>query len=334
MTATIRDIAEYAGVSVSTVSRVLNDKPDVKEETRQKVNEAINRLGYSPNLAARGLVLQKASVIGFITSDITNPNFPELARGVVAQARKHGFSVMFFDANKDSRVEKEAIELLRSKQVDGIILNFGETVSDELKKLKAENFPIVQIYRRKVSTGISTVALDNIGSGYAATSYLAELGHWRIGHITTGEGFQSGYERLKGYRKGLSGAGISFNTALVQVGVNSIDSGKECMMNLLKLDQKPTAVFVSHDVMAVGAYEAIYSAGLNIPEDISVVGHDNNILSRSVWPRLTTIDTHKSELGKAGVDLLIEEIENEAPLNEERVFASELIIRKSCRSIV
>ena len=136
MAVTIRDIAQHAQVSVTTVSRVLNDRPDVKEATRKKVNDAIKEFGYSPNIVARGLVLQRSNVIGFIVPDITNPNFPELARGIVNKAKKYGYSVMFYDTNHDHRVEKEAIRLLRSKQVDGIILSFNEAKKEELERLK------------------------------------------------------------------------------------------------------------------------------------------------------------------------------------------------------
>ena len=169
MAVTIRDIAKVANVSVSTVSRVLNKKPDVSQETQDAVNQAIVDLGYSPNIVARGLVLKRSNVIGFIVPDISNPSFPELARGVVNKARQYGFSVMFFDTNHDLRVEKEAIRLLRSKQVDGIILSFNEANRDELDRLRAEHFPVVQIYRKSENHVVSTIDLDNIGSGYKAT---------------------------------------------------------------------------------------------------------------------------------------------------------------------
>lgn len=333
MAVTIRDIAKHAGVSVSTVSRVMNKKPDVKPETQEKVTLAIEELGYSPNIVARGLVLKRSNVIGFIVPDIMNPSFPELARGVVARAKTYGYSVMFFDTNHDSKVEKEAIRLLQSKQVDGIILSFDEANKDELEKLKLERFPVVQIYRKSSRSAISTIAIDNVGSGYTATSYLIGLGHRRIGHITTGKGSQSGQERLDGYKKALAEAEIPYDSALIQVGENKAEAGRECMERLLALQVKPTAVFASHDVMAIGAYEAVYNAGLSIPEDISVVGHDNNEMSRLIRPKLTTVDTHKDRLGQASVDLLMEEIEKAEPLNKERVFVTELIVRESSRSM-
>ncbi len=335
MAITIRDIAQHAKVSVTTVSRVLNDRPDVKEATRVKVNAAIDELGYSPNIVARGLVLQKSHVIGFIVPDITNPSFPELARGIVAQARGYGYSVMFYDTNHDRRVEKEAIRLLKSKQVDGIILSFNEANKEELERLKHEHFPIVQIYRKSSNSVVSTIALDNVKSGYVATKYLISLGHKRIAHISTGEQVQSGSERLQGYREALSEAGLPYEEDLVCFGVNSAASGKECMEELLSLDEsgRPTAVFTCHDIMAAGAYDAILAANLRIPDDISIIGHDNNQLSLLIHPKLTTVDTYKHQLGQKGVDLLLEQMNAEEPTYKEVLCETGLVIRESTRSI-
>ncbi len=331
MAVTIVDIAKKANVSVSTVSRVLNNKSDVSQDTIIKVRAAIKELKYSPSSVARGLVLKHSNIIGYIASDITNPSFPETARGVVCKAKEYGYSVMFFDANQDSKVEKDAITLLRSKQVDGIILSFSEANREELEKLKQERFPVVQIYRKSSLSTISTIAIDNIGSGFRATDYLLDAGHRRIAHITTGILTQSGYERLAGYRQALTIAGIGIDDELIQTGANTVEAGKTCMERLLDLEKRPTAVFASHDVQAVGAYEAILDKGLRIPEDISVVGHDNIEISRLIRPKLTTIDTFKYRLGEASVDLLVEEMNANTPLNKERVFTGELVIRDSVR---
>ncbi len=333
MAATIRDIAEFARISVTTVSRVLNDKPDVKPETRERVLAAIEELGYSPNSVARGLVLKRSNVIGFIVPDITNPSFPELARGIVIRAKHYGYRVMFFDTNHDSNVEKEAIRLLRSRQVDGIILSFNEANQEELEKLKLERFPVVQIYRKSPVSSVTTVALDNVKSGQSGTAYLLEHGHRRIAHITTGEETQSGKERLEGYRKALDEFGISYQPNLVVVGANTPESGLDCMRRLLELNPPPTAVFVSHDRMAAGAYEAVYEKGLTIPGDVSIIGHDNIEISQLLHPKLTTIDTFKCKLGQLGVDLLIEEIAADFPMNREVVCETKVVERDSVRSL-
>lgn len=328
---TIVDIAKRANVSVSTVSRVLNNRPDVSQKTRERIHTAIKELQYSPNHVARGLVLKRSNTIGFIASDITNASFPELARGVVYKARTLGYSVIFFDAQQDSGVEKEALSLLKSKQVDGIILSFNEANRDELLRLRNENFPVVQIYRKSSDSTISTIAIDNVASGYQGTKYLIEAGHTRIGHITTGDLTQSGYERKLGYLKALSEAEIEIDSSIIVQGVSSIESGKSCMKRLLDLQDPPTAIFASHDVLAIGAYHAVFDRGLSIPDDISVVGHDNIEISRMIRPKLTTLDTFKDRLGQSAMDLLIEEIEADTHQCKEVVFQAELIVRESVK---
>ena len=333
MAITIKDIARHSGVSVSTVSRVLNKKPDVNAETAARVNGAIKELGYSPNSVARGLVLKRSNVIGFVVPDITNPNFPELARGVVEKARQSGYSVIFFDTNHDSKVEKEALKMLRSKQVDGIIVSFSEANQDEFKKLKEDQFPAVQIYRKSPKSVISTIAIDNVGSAYKAVKYLLSLGHRRIGHITTGISTLSGAERLEGYKKAFKEAGFQYREEWIFSGSHCAETGYEGMKALLSQDNHVTALFASHDLMAVGAYEAVFEKGLSIPGDISIIGHDNIEISRLVHPKLTTLDTFKDKLGQAGVELLLEEIAESTSVNREIIFKTELIVRDSTSRI-
>ncbi|MCK5199138.1 MAG: LacI family DNA-binding transcriptional regulator [Spirochaetales bacterium] len=333
MAITIKDIARHSGVSVSTVSRVLNKKPDVNAETAARVNGAIKELGYRPNSVARGLVLKRSNVIGFVVPDITNPNFPELARGVVEKARQSGYSVIFFDTNHDSKVEKEALKMLRSKQVDGIIVSFSEANQDEFIKLKEDQFPAVQIYRKSPKSVISTIAIDNVGSAYKAVKYLLSLGHRRIGHITTGISTLSGAERLEGYKKAFKEAGFQYREEWIFSGSHCAETGYEGMKALLSQDNHVTALFASHDLMAVGAYEAVFEKGLSIPGDISIIGHDNIEISRLVHPKLTTLDTFKDKLGQAGVELLLEEIAESTSVNREIIFKTELIVRDSTSRI-
>lgn len=329
MAATIKDIARYAQVSVSTVSRVLNGKPDVNPETETRVKKAILELGYSPSSVARGLVLRKTNVIGFVVPDLTNPNFPELARGVIERADYYGYSVIFFDTNHDSKVEKKAIKLLQSKQVDGIIVSFTEANQDELYKLKEENFPSVQIYRKSSNSILPTIVIDNVASAYNAVKYLLNHGHRMIGHITTGEQTISGMERLEGYRKAMSEAGIDVKDEWIQVCVHSVEGGRKAAERILDGDSSVTALFSSHDLMAIGAYEAVFNRGLSVPDDISVVGHDDIRIASLVRPKLTTINTFKKNLGEAAVDLLVREMQGLGGVSLEEIFKTELVERES-----
>jgi len=332
LSVTILDIAKKAGVSVATVSRVLNNKGDVRAETAERVNNAIELLNYSPNAVARGLVRRKTGVIGFMVSDITSPNFPELARGIIATAKAAGYSVMLFDTHHDEIV-RETVRLLESKQVDGAVMSFDSANRDEPIKLKQTMFPVVQIYRKSPEVTVPTVGIDNVGSAYLGTKYLIDFGHAVIGHITTGNETQSGAERLKGYREALEEAHIPFREELVQTGSHSYESGSRCMDSLLEADIRPTAVFATHDLMAIGAYESVSKHGLSIPGDISIIGHDNIEMSDMVLPKLTTVDTFKFRLGQEGVTLLLEEIGDKAVAATERTFPTKLIVRDSVRRI-
>lgn len=329
MTVTIKDIAKHAGVSVSTVSRVLNSKPDVNYETENRVKDTIKELGYSPNSVARGLVLKKTTVIGFVVPDLMNPNFPDLARGIIERADYYGYSVIFFDTNHDNKVEKKAIKLLKSNQVDGIIVSFTEANQDELVKLKEENFPSVQIYRKSPKSILSTIAIDNVTSAYNAVKHLLELGHRKIGHITTGEATLSGLERLQGYHKAMAEAGVRIEEEWIQVCSHSVEGGETAANRLFAADMGITALFSSHDLMAIGAYEAVFKRGMRIPEDISIVGHDDILIAGLVRPKLTTINTFKKHLGEAAVDLLIEEMQGGARVRREEIFQTELVLRES-----
>ena len=329
MSVTIKDIALKAEVSITTVSRVLNDKPDVKSATKEKVLEVIKEQGFSPNIVARSLVLQKINVIGFVVPDITNPNFPKLARGIVDRAKFFDYSVMFFDTNHDARIEREAILLMRSKRVDGIILSFSGDNQDELHKLRENNFPCVQIYRKSSRLDISTVALDNVLSANTATKYLIDAGHSRVAHITRGTGPISGVDRLTGYKKALAEANISLREDWLKEGENSIKGGYRAMRSLLAQKERPTAVFAAHDLMAIGALEAVLDARLRVPEDISIIGHDNIEMGLHIRPRLTTMDTNKYRLGQISVDLLIEEMKGELRGQREIICRTELVERDS-----
>lgn len=330
MGVTIVDIAKQAGVSVATVSRVLNGKPDVRVATAENVRKTIELLNYSPNAAARGLVHRKSQLIAMMVPDIASPSFPELARGIMDAAKASGYSVMLFDTNHDEVVE-ETIQLLQSKQVDGAILSFDSANRDALVRLRENRLPIVQMYRKSRELTGPTVSIDNVQSGYEATRYLIARGHRAIGHITTGTETQSGYERLTGYRKALKDAGIAYREELVQACPHTFEAGVTCMDRLLDLGSRPTAVFCTHDLMAAGAYRAVHARGLAIPDDISVVGHDNIDLASMLIPALTTIDTRKFQLGQEGARMLLEVIRGEVDETCERVYPTELIERESVK---
>ena len=336
MGVTIKDIAQEVGVSPTTVSRVLNDKPDVSDETKQKIEQAIDELGYNPNGIARGLVLQKTNTLGLVIPDISNPFFPEVAKGIEDKAREAGYSVIFCNTNNNHQEEKEAIELMKGKQVDGMIvsLSINQQNEEELAKLAEKTFPVIQIDRKIPGAGLPAVVIDNQHSAYIATSYLLELGHTQIGHISGDLEVKPAQDRLTGFKKALTEAGVNCRSDWIREGDYSKQSGYEQMKNLLAGNEVPTAVFIANDLMALGAYEAIFAAGLEIAEDISVIGHDDIELASVIRPGLTTIFQPEYQLGREAADLLIERVESTDQLEQEdKILDAELVERASTGKI-
>jgi len=333
MAVTIKDIAEEADVSVTTVSRVLNDKPDVSPNTRKNVLEKINELGYKPNSIARGLALQKTNTLGLIIPDISNPFFPDIARGVEDMANQKGYSVIFCNTDNEQKKEKEAIDLMKEKQVDGILLSLSTTNEKELKNLRKLEYPIVQIDRKIPNINYPSITIDNVKSAYTATKYLIKNGHKKIAHITGDLETITGSQRLKGFKKAIFEKNLNLNKSYIKNGDYSKKSGYQNMLALLKSNNPPTAVFIANDLMAVGAYQAVFKLNLSIPKDISIIGHDDIDVTKLVNPTLTTMSQPKYQLGNEAVQLLINEIESNKLSNEEIILNTNLINRNSIRRL-
>jgi len=300
---TIRDIARMTNLSTATVSRVLNNKPDVSEQAREKVMEVIQQHNYNPNSVARGLALNRTNTIGLILPDITNPFFPELARGVESRAKDLGYSVILTDIKNDNAALIETVDFLRTKQVDGIIIvQWSNSFSKELEQTVNESdLPIVAIDREE---GKSYVNFDNFSSGYQAAKFLIDQGHVDIGHITGDMATLAAQKRYEGFRNCLVEHGIPFNEEWIYQGDFTLESGYKGMATLLGKERKPSAVFAANDMLAIGAYDAVNDAGLSIPEDISIIGHDDISFASIVRPKLTTISVPRYELGMSCVDAL------------------------------
>lgn len=326
MMITIKDLAREVNVSVTTISRVLNNKPDVSEETKKKVKKAIEKMGYNPNTVARGLVLKKTNSIGLIIPDINNPFFPEIIKGVERTAKKLGYSLILCNTDNDKTEEKESIKLLRSKQVDGIILSLSRKNKEVLKELEKEKFPIVQIDRQIKDSIYPAIIIDNKKSAYIATEYLIKHGHRKIGHITGDLSTETALDRLNGFKLALQNYNIPCREEWLLEGDYSKESGKEMMEKIIKLKDRPTALFFANDLMAFGAYETIYKYKLSIPEDFSIIGHDNIEITSFVRPGLTTMDQPKYRLGQIAVEKLIDMIEKKDNNTFENVILKNAII--------
>jgi DNA-binding LacI/PurR family transcriptional regulator len=304
------DVAERAGVSVAVVSYVVNDGPrPVSPETRAKVEKAIEELDYYPNELARGLRLQQSSTIGLITPDFTNPVYGEKAESIQEVCLPNGYLMLFVYSGGDPDREETLVQMFRAKRVDGVIM---QPVSSDpmaaIGPLRQARIPVVLL--QYDCPGVPCVVLTDVQGGQLATQHLLDLGHRRIG-LVKGRlpGAARAGERLTGYRQALSAAGIDHDPALVVVSDATQSAGSQAMQELLALPEPPTAVFCHNDVLAVGAMYTIRTAGLSIPDDVSVVGYDDTAISAYLAPPLTTIRFSKKEMGHRAATMLFQAIE-------------------------
>ncbi|GHI00452.1 LacI family DNA-binding transcriptional regulator [Neobacillus kokaensis] len=300
----IKDVASQAGVSVATVSRVLNSKGYVSEDTRKKVEQAIAELNYKPNEVARSLFKKQSKTIGLIVPDITNPYFPELARAVEDTAAKLGYTVIL--CNSDGKTEKEQhyLDVLMQKYVDGIIVS-SNTISE--RQIKSLQIPFVSI-DREISKDIPTIVVENKKGAKLATQYLQNKGCMRIAHISGPLNVVNANERCEGYKEVVRNEQW-FNESYIGNGHFEMDSAIEATLELLQLHPEIDGIFAANDTMAIGAIKAVHKIGKRTPDDIAIVGFDGISLSKATTPELTTIEQPIYEMGEKAASMLIEFIE-------------------------
>jgi LacI family transcriptional regulator len=330
---TRNDVARYAGVSPSTVSYVLNDGPrSVSTHTREKVLKAIRDLGYHPNAVARNLRSQKTTTIGLIIPDTCNTYFAEVAEGIESVAFERNYTVVF--CNSDYKVERELVYAnhLVSDQVAGVIILPASNNHDAIKLLSDNNIPTISLDRYLTGENLPSIVADNFRGGYIATKYLIELGHTRIGCVSRPVSLSHTQDRVNGYLQALSEANLKHDDDLFARGGYRMENGKKAMEYLLALEKPPTAVFCYNDMMAIGALRAAYEKGLHVPQDISIIGFDDIIESAYTCPALTTVRQDKFEMGRYGMKILFNMIEEDSTgfkLNEIQPLDVELIVRES-----
>jgi len=329
---TIHDVAKTAGVSVSTVSRVLNDKDDVAPDTYEKVQRVIVELGYASSLAARGMRSRRTKVIGLIMPDVAGLYSAAIMRGVNRAIARLDYDLIVYtngDVRKNSSADQESyyVSLLNGSITDGVIV--VTPVATEF----STTAPVVAIDPNNESPDCAAIISTNWDGALQAMSYLTRLGHRRIGHITGRLELISAIRRLQGYKDGLAAAGIPVDECLIQVGDYTTETAAICARDLLNLEEPPTAIFAASDMSAMGAYQAAVEAGLRIPKDLSVVGFDNLRESRFLTPPLTTIDQFIPEMGETATDMLVRLIKGESLEDNLCKFQTQIVIRDSCRRI-
>jgi LacI family transcriptional regulator len=328
---TLRDVAKVAGVSTATVSATINQSAYVRPELQERVRKAIAEIGYHPNGIARSLKKRSTQTLGLIISDITNPFFTALVRGVEDAANARGYALIL--CNTDEHLEKERayIRLLRSRRVDGLIMA-PAGAPDDYRGLSAEvNTPLVFIDRRIPFVSADAVIVDNVAGARQVVQYLLQLGHRRIGAITGLPHISTTHERIQGYRQALEGAGIALDPTLMPGGNSRLEGGYLAARELLSGGDRPTAVFATNNLMAIGLMRAVAERGLRCPEDISVACFDDFEWASVFRPRLTTVAQPVYETGLKAAELLFARIYGTMTGEPcEVVLSPTLVIRDSC----
>jgi LacI family transcriptional regulator len=333
MITTMRDVAERAGVSVTSVSHVINETRPVSYELRERVLAAMEELGYQPNRLARSLRSGKTQTIGMIVPDSADPFFAEVARGIEDTAFENGYSLIL--CNSDANLGKEAFytDVLVEKQVDGILFLAAGLSTERILDLQQRGMPVVVVDRELPGAHVDLVVTDNAGGGWSATRHLIDLGHRRIGYITAPSDLTLSEYRSTGYRKALEEAGIAADENLVVRGDFDFKSGYRAARQLLANDKQPTAIFASNDIMAIGAICAAVESGLQVPQDLSVVGYDDIPLASYSNPPLTTIAQPNYDMGVRAASLLLERLHDPGRPSQRIVLDVELRIRRSTTAL-
>ncbi len=330
---TIDDIARQAGVSPSTVSRVLNGSKHVGEARRAQVLAAVEHFGFRPNAVAQGLARGRSMTVGVLVQDVTSPFFGRMLAAVEEVLERHDYRPMFASTHwRADNLDEEAqvLDLLLERRVDGVLILGGRGSAEHLQQV-ATHIPLVIAARQIEGLEAHCLTVDNSGGAYRATRYLIGLGHRRIAHISGFADHPDARARLDGYQRALAEAGLPLDPDLVAEGDFEELSGQTAVEQLLIRAVPFTALFAANDQMAYGAILGLHSHGFRVPDDVSVVGFDDLPHSAYTLPPLTTVRQPVRELGTAAASALTSQIEGMPP--EPACFNAELIIRKSARHV-
>jgi LacI family transcriptional regulator len=322
-------VAKRAGVSISTVSLAINKKERVSKELRQRVLKAIDELNYRPNGLARSLKSKKSKVIGLIIPDIVNPFFPLMVRGVGDTAKRYGYNIIL--CNTDGEVNEEAtfLRLFEEKCVDGIIFTCSGKIKKSLSILNELSIPKVILDRRLDDLSIPTVTVDNTKGAYIATSHLIRNGKQKILFISGPDQLQSSLDRLNGYKQALAENQLRVEPELITYGDFSFESGQKALKEIIANQISFDAVFGANDMMTFGAITVLSEFGMDIPNQIEVVGYDDILLASLFKPALTTVRQPAYEMGAEAVKMVLRAINSKKEFVTCKVFEPQLVVRES-----
>lgn len=327
--ATIYQVAELAGVSLATVSRVMNSNGRVSEKTRQKVLAAMEELEYRPNSIAQSLASNRSNCVGVMVSELHGPIFGAMLSAIELELRQAGKFAIFTAGHSDAKKEREGIRFLASRNCDALILHVEALPNDYFIDQRDKLLPFVLLNRDAAGLEDRCLSLDNELGGYEATRTLIEMGHRRIGYISGPLRWADASARLSGHQRALQEAGIEFDPRLLVEGDYHETGGNRAARQLLALDAPVTAIACANDQMAAGAIDAIRESGRAIPEQVSVVGFDNVRWARYLHPKLTTVDYPVQDMSRAAVHWVLKHVYGDTDLEVTNVFKPRMIMRGS-----
>ncbi len=325
---TIADVAERAGVSITTVSHVLSGKRPVARATQERIAGIIKELGFRPNELARNLRMQRTQSVALIIPDITNPYYPMLARGLQDALADNRYHTFLYNTDNSPEQETEVITDVLRRQVDGIVVASLRPIAGNVQEFMEEHIPFVSIGVSVEHPLVDQVSTDDEEGAAAATRYLLQQGYRSIGIIGGMLGMVTSNLRLDGYKKALAEAGVPFRPALFVEGDFTRLGGRQAMQHLLQRSERPTALFCANDLMAIGALDVAREQHIHIPEDIAIVGYDDIDAASFVTPALTTILNPAYEMGKAAGELLLERMQQTYDGPRRQIVISHQLIRR------
>lgn len=332
MKATIYDVAKAAGVSIATVSKVVNQTGNISGKTRERVIHIMKELQYQPSVVASALTGKKTSTFGLLISDLANPFFAEVARNLEDQAQAEGYSIVMCSTDNKDDKGLNYISLLQRKQIDGLIVACEFSRWPLLQESIPEGFPVVLFSKDIPSLSMHTITVDDYKGGYVAIQHLIALGHRHIGIVT--EDSPSGEYRVRGAKQAMSDAGIAVNEDWIVTVNSSLEDGLAGAARVLGTESRPTALFTCNDLLAVGSMQSAQQLGLRVPDDLSIIGFDDTILSRIVVPRLTTILQPIPEMAKETIQLLLRQSDTPDMPKQKIMFQPQLVEGNSTAAVV
>ncbi len=325
---TLRDVAREAGVSIKTVSRVVNEEPNVNPATAARVSEVVERLNYRPNELARSLKGHRSRTIGLMVDDISNPFMASCAQAIEGVAWEHGYSLILCDSHADLQMEGAYVGLLMQRQIDGLLLVPTHGHNVHLKTEQQAGLPVVALDRPAEGIQTDTVLVQNRAGARKATEHLIWHGHKRIAFVGDVRHYYTARKRLEGYKEALEAANLE---SIHSLDVHSVELGEEATKKFLDASDPPTALFAANILTALGALRATEHLGLRIPEDLALIGFDDFELSPVLRPRFTLVHQPTAELGRRAAEMLFERLNGEGrPEPQRLVLPTELVVRESC----